>query len=241
MFTLLVGFSSGIFIFAPNSKGLITMGEILFFLSALLFEPLVGAFVGGVGFALADSLLGYPHYAVASLIFKASAGFIVGKLNKHKAPIPKFFSIASSLLLILLFTLAGIIIYSGRIYLGFVKTFFLGEEVLKFGGLEICVGYFPEGFWIIASIIITLLIFLRNLDMHDYRWTSVSLLSGCFTIVTGYFLYEALIMPQIFTVKVDAVANVFTRGGESILSATTAFLLNKIIRLKKAIKILSAS
>jgi len=233
VFTFFVCFSSGIFIFVPSSKGLISIGEPIFFLSALLFGPSAGAFVGGMGFALADLLLGYPHYIIAALAVKASAGFVMGKVNRYGASINRFFSTALSLLLILLFALVGVIIYSGDIYLGYVKTFFLGEEVLKFGGLEVYSGYIPEWFWVIASIIIAFFIFRGcSKDMRDYGWTGVSLLSGCLIIVFGYFLYETFILPQIFKVEVDAVANFYIHAGESILSATIAFMLNKLIHFK---------
>ncbi|MEM2911733.1 MAG: ECF transporter S component [Candidatus Bathyarchaeia archaeon] len=233
VFTLFVCFLSIIFIFIPSSKGLFIIGEPLFFLSALLFGPFAGAFVGGVGFALADLLLGYPHYIIAALAVKASAGFIVGKVNRCGAYIHRFFSIASDLLLISLFMLVGITIYSGDIYFGYIKTFFLGEEVLKSDGLEVYKGYIPNWFWVIASIIITFFIFWKNSkDAHNHKWTGVSLLSGCLIIVFGYFIHETFILPQIFGVKVDAVANFYTRAGESILSATIAFLINKIIHFK---------
>ncbi len=85
----------------------------------------------------------------------------------------------------------------------------------------------------VISLIIVFFIFWRSSkNMHEYRWAGVSLLSGCLIIVFGYFLYETFILHQIFGVKVDAVANFYTHAGESILSATIAFLLNKIIRFK---------
>ncbi len=90
VFALLVCFSSGIFIFVPSSKGLISIGEPVFFLSALLLGPFAGAFVDGVRFALADLLLGYPHYIIAALAVKASAGFIVRKVNRCGTYMPRF-------------------------------------------------------------------------------------------------------------------------------------------------------
>lgn len=230
--TLLACFSSVIFIFVPSSKGLISIGEPIFFLSALLFGPFAGAFVGGVGFALADLLLGYPHYIIAALAVKASAGFMVGKVNRYGTSTYRSLSVTSNLILILLFALVGVTLYSGNIYFGYIKTFFLGEEILKFDGLEVRSGYIPEWFWVVVSIIIAFFMFRSSKDMHNYRWTGVSLLSGCLIIVFGYFLYENFVMPQIFRVKVDALANVYTHAGESILSATIALVLNKIIRLK---------
>ncbi|MEM2028819.1 MAG: ECF transporter S component, partial [Candidatus Bathyarchaeia archaeon] len=70
-------------VYVPATRGFFNIGESMVFLSAILFGPFVGAFAGGVGSMLADVLLGYPHYAPATLIIKASEGFIVGYLNKR--------------------------------------------------------------------------------------------------------------------------------------------------------------
>lgn len=233
-FTLIVCFAFRLFIYAPGSMGLFSMGEPIFFLSALLLGPFAGAFVGGVGFAIAVLLLGYPHYVIAALIVNALAGFIVGKLNRHEPSMHRFLSLASILLLIVIFGLVGVTIYSGEIYLGYVKTFFLGEEVLKFGGLYAYGIYVPEWFWIIASIIIAFYILLLDFKkIRSYRWTGFSLLSGCLIIVSGYFLYETFLMPDLFNIEVSAVANIPINVGHSILSATIAFLLNRIMQFKK--------
>lgn len=76
-------------IYVPNTQGFFNIGESMVFLSALLFGPFVGAFAGGIGSMLADLLLGYPHYAPATLIIKACEGAIVGALKKRN---PKFSS-----------------------------------------------------------------------------------------------------------------------------------------------------
>ena len=90
IFTAFVCISTIIFsIYVPTTKGFFNIGESMVFLSAILFGSFVGAFAGGVGSMLADLLLGYPHYAPATLIVKACEGAIVGALKKRN---PKFFS-----------------------------------------------------------------------------------------------------------------------------------------------------
>lgn len=90
VFTALVCVVTIIFsIYVPATEGFFNIGESMVFLSALLFGPFVGAFAGGVGSMLADLLLGYPHYAPATLIIKACEGAVVGTLKKRKPKLLK--------------------------------------------------------------------------------------------------------------------------------------------------------
>lgn len=61
----------------PASSGYLNFGDTMVMLTAILFGPLIGAFAGGVGSALAD-LIGYPAWAPFTLIVKGLEGFIVG-------------------------------------------------------------------------------------------------------------------------------------------------------------------
>lgn len=90
VFTAFVCVATMLFsIYVPSTEGFFNIGESMVFLSALLFGPFVGAFAGGVGSSLADLLLGYPHYAPATLVIKAREGYVVGVLNRSN---PKFSS-----------------------------------------------------------------------------------------------------------------------------------------------------
>lgn len=83
LFTALVCIATIVFsIYVPATYGFFNLGESMVFLSAILFGPLIGAFAGGVGSAFADLLLGFPHYAAATLIIKACEGAIVGTLTR---------------------------------------------------------------------------------------------------------------------------------------------------------------
>lgn len=232
---IIVGFASGLFMFVPVSRGLFTVAEPLIFVLALLSGPYVGAFVGGVGSALASYLLGYPHYVVASLTVKASAGFMIGWIIRLKQPTEnKLLSIVMSLILILFFGLAGVKIYSGDVYFGYVKTFFLGENVLSPGGLQAYGMFVPEWFWVISSATIAAYIILCELkSATKLNWASIALLSGCSVMIFGYFLYETFLMPTFFGVTVDPVANITTNAGQSILSATIALILGRTFMLKR--------
>ncbi|MEM2093284.1 MAG: hypothetical protein QXE16_03255 [Candidatus Bathyarchaeia archaeon] len=226
--TGLVCFASALFVTSFTSMGLFTFGEPIFFTACLLLEPFESAFVGGVGFSSASLLLGYPHYALASLMIKSLAGFTISKTKILKN---RIVNLASSLILALLFGLVGVLKFSGEIYLGYTKTFFLGERILEFEGLWAQSIYIPSWCWIAASAIIIIIIMLMEFkEVGRGEWAGAPLLSGCLLIVLGYLLYEALIMPAIFNVKVDAIANISVNGGQSILAATIAMVAGKIIQ-----------
>ncbi len=219
-------FTSRLSIFTSNLLGLFTFSEPLFLLSALLLSPIHAAFVGGVGFALSNFLLGYPHYIIAALTVNSLTGFLVGKINqleRHSRPI---LSAASTLTLISLFTLTGTIIYSGEAYIGYTKDLFLGEEIMKFGGLYAYRLNIPQWFWIIAGTLtgsISFLVVFRK--SPKYLWASSALLIGCLTLILGYFLYEIFLMPTLFHIKVDAATNLIINFGHSVISATISLML----------------
>ena len=67
----------------PATKGYLNFGDIMIFVSALTFGPLVGGFAGGVGSALSDVAGGYAStYAPFTLIIKGAEGIIVGLIAK---------------------------------------------------------------------------------------------------------------------------------------------------------------
>ena len=55
----------------PATQGYVNIGDCFVLLGAWVLGPIYGAFAGGVGSALADLLVGYPHYIVGTLIIKA--------------------------------------------------------------------------------------------------------------------------------------------------------------------------
>ncbi|AAL82000.1 ECF transporter S component [Pyrococcus furiosus DSM 3638] len=65
----------------PASQGYLNFGDIMIMLVAVLFGPLVGGFAGGVGSALAD-VIGYPSWALFTLVIKGTEGVIVGWFSK---------------------------------------------------------------------------------------------------------------------------------------------------------------
>jgi uncharacterized membrane protein len=67
----------------PHVKGYINIGDSVILLTGLLLGPGAGAVVGGVGSAMADLILGYPHWAGWTLAIKGLEGFLAGRLGKR--------------------------------------------------------------------------------------------------------------------------------------------------------------
>lgn len=69
----------------PNPMGgYFNLGDVMVFVSALTFGPIVGGFSGGLGSAIAD-IIGFPLFAIPTLIIKGLEGLIAGSLgNKHQ-------------------------------------------------------------------------------------------------------------------------------------------------------------
>jgi uncharacterized membrane protein len=63
----------------PATSGYFNFGEPIIYFTALIFGPFVGAFVGGVGAAIADMIYA-PVFAPVTLISKGLEGFITGSL-----------------------------------------------------------------------------------------------------------------------------------------------------------------
>jgi uncharacterized membrane protein len=67
----------------PATKGYLNFGDIMIFVSALSFGPLVGGFAGGVGSAISDVASGYAYFAPFTLIIKGAEGLIAGLISNR--------------------------------------------------------------------------------------------------------------------------------------------------------------
>jgi uncharacterized membrane protein len=208
-------------IYVPATEGFFNVGESMVFLSALLFGPFVGAFAGGVGSALADLILGFPHYAPATLIIKACEGAIVGTLKKRNLQLSsklhwKLFTIILGIAAGLLFGLAWIIIGKIEVTIGLGSALF--------------VLYIPAEFWLALAIIITLSIAVLGLLADpEFGWTVFSVIVGGFVMVLGYFLYQRFLIYPLFQIEVVAIAEIPVNIGQMIIGATAALPIAKII------------
>jgi uncharacterized membrane protein len=67
----------------PATKGYLNFGDIMIFITALTFGPIVGGFAGGVGSAISDVAGGYAYFAPFTLIIKGAEGLIAGLISNR--------------------------------------------------------------------------------------------------------------------------------------------------------------
>ena len=69
----------------PNPMGgYFNVGDVMIFVAALTFGPLVGGAAGGLGSAIAD-IIGFPLFAVPTLIIKGLEGLVAGLVANKKS------------------------------------------------------------------------------------------------------------------------------------------------------------
>ncbi len=222
VFTALVCVATIVFsIYVPATEGFFNIGESMVFLSALLFGPYIGAFAGGVGSMVADLILGYPHYAPATLAIKACEGAVVGALKGRNPKINSGFLWKISTFL--LGVLAGFL-------LGWVGSSYYSGEVELTLGLGSFMLYVPAEFWIYLGIIVAVSItavgFLAD---PEFGWTVFTVITGGFVMVFGYFLYQQFFLGPLFNIEVVAIAEIPVNIGQMVIGATVALPLVKVV------------
>lgn len=69
----------------PNPMGgYFNIGDVMIFVSALTFGPIVGGVAGGIGSSLAD-LIGFPVFVIPTLFIKGLEGFLAGFITNKKS------------------------------------------------------------------------------------------------------------------------------------------------------------
>jgi len=69
----------------PNPMGgYFNVGDVMIFVAALTFNPIVGGFAGGVGSAISDAI-GFPLFVIPTLIIKGLEGFLAGLITNRKS------------------------------------------------------------------------------------------------------------------------------------------------------------
>lgn len=69
----------------PATRGYINFGDIMIFVSALTFGPIVGGIAGSIGSSLADIATGYGYFAPFTFIIKGAEGIIAGLISNRKS------------------------------------------------------------------------------------------------------------------------------------------------------------
>ena len=101
-----------------GTQGFVNVGDTIVFLSGYFMGPWVGLVAGGLGSALADLLLGYPHWAPWTLVIKGLEGLLVGSLahRAFKGRRPLGVGTVVALLLAALWMVSGYYIAGGFMY-----------------------------------------------------------------------------------------------------------------------------
>lgn len=169
----------------PASEGYFNVGEAIIFFTAIIFGPFIGAFVGGVGAALADLLLGYYIFAPATLIGKGLEGFMVGFLYLRLSQSELLTTKWKSFTILLGMIVAGLLI-------GLGLFFTQGELVIGWSfGSSISIPEIENYFWIVLGLITMVMIWIIGLGLKQNVSTKViSILLGGICMVLTYFLYE---------------------------------------------------
>jgi len=69
----------------PNPMGgYFNFGDVMIFVSALTFGPVIGGLAGGMGSALAD-LIGFPIFTLFTLVIKGIEGSIAGLVTNRRS------------------------------------------------------------------------------------------------------------------------------------------------------------
>lgn len=69
----------------PTTRGYINFGDIMIFVSALTFGPIVGGLAGSIGSSIADIATGYAYFAPFTFVIKGVEGTIAGLISNQKS------------------------------------------------------------------------------------------------------------------------------------------------------------
>jgi uncharacterized membrane protein len=69
----------------PPTRGYINFGDIMIFVSALTFGPIVGGLAGSFGSSIADIISGYGYFAPYTFIVKGAEGVLAGLISNKKS------------------------------------------------------------------------------------------------------------------------------------------------------------
>ena len=181
-------------VFIAATGGFFNIGEIMVYTTALLMGPIIGAFAAGVGSMIADVSLGYAVFAPGTLIIKGAEAFIVGYVSRHRpSGLTKtnwrILSAVTGFIIGLAIWLLGTSLYVGKMELS------LGLPGIGYTNLNLFV---PELLWMILAVVAVIVTLVVGFSVEaEVGWWIISIILGGIIMVTGYFLYETLILGQV--------------------------------------------
>jgi uncharacterized membrane protein len=169
---------------------------------------------------LADLLLGYPLYAPATLVIKATEGAIVGFLSRRPIDFGsktswRIFTICIGLIIAFITWYIGTSYYTGEVE-ALVGFPFAGYTTLFFN--------IPNTFWILVAIVVVLSVVYIGFSYDpQLGWMVLSILIGGLEMVFGYFLYQWLLFGP------EALVEIPINIGQMIVGLLVSAPLAKII------------
>jgi len=234
VFTSLVAVATMVFsIYVPSTEGFFNIGETMIYITALLFGPLIGSIAGGVGASIADILLGYPHYAPATLVIKACEGGIVGFLGRKRLKFSsklqwKAFTFAVGLVAGVLLGYIGSLYYSGTVelYLGIPAP---ENPILLF---------IPPEFWYALGALAILLVTLMGFVFEpEFGWLILATFVGGLEMVIGYFIYQLFFLWPLFGVEAIAIAEIPINVGQMTIGIIVSIpVVRAVLRALPSLK-----
>ena len=228
VFTSLVCVATMVFsIYVPHTRGFFNIGETMVYITALLFGPLIGSFAGGVGSMAADIFLGYPYYALATLVIKACEGGIVGVLSRRKLEFGsklrwKAFTFIVGLI-------AGVLLGSvGSLYYSSTVELYLGIPPPENPNL---IFFIPPEFWFSLGALVVFLISLMGFIFEpEFGWIILSTLIGGLEMVVGYFIYQQFFLWPLFGVQAIAIAEIPINIGQMTVGFIVSIPVVRAVR-----------
>jgi uncharacterized membrane protein len=201
----------------PFTQGYINAGEIVIYVTALLFGPIIGGVAGGVGSLLANILVGSTQYALAVLLIKGFEGFLVGFLGyKFRLTVQKWWK---PLNIIMGVGVAGLVLYVGVNYFSGLAEIYGGirpwwwitglfTNYLQWGWWYVLVNI--SGFvWLIAAVYIGILVLYFGFRVDaSTGWSVLAILAGGFFMILGYLFYEQLFVGAVSMSIISNVAQI---------------------------------
>jgi uncharacterized membrane protein len=129
----------------PATGGYINIGDFVVMFTGLMFGPIIGGLAGGIGSSLADIFLGWPLYALPTLIIKGLEGFVVGIIAN-----PKKETIRINLRDVVAVIIGGLIMVSGYFL---VEAFIMNYGIIN-ASIEVPGNLFQFIFGAVASILL---------------------------------------------------------------------------------------
>jgi len=129
----------------PATGGYINIGDFVVMFTGLMFGPIIGGLAGGIGSGLADIFLGWPLYALPTLIIKGLEGVIVGIISN---PIKE--TVRINLRDVVAVIIGGLIMVSGYFM---VEAFIMNYGIIN-ASIEVPGNLFQFIFGAVASILL---------------------------------------------------------------------------------------